>query len=78
MKKTQIYEGTVIAVTEDLHEGSGVLKGTYKKPVKGCFRMPISAANETAAKHQLIQAALLVDPELDLDTAEITCSPFCG
>lgn len=76
MKTTKIYEGTVIAVTEDLHEGSGVLKGTYRKPI--VFRMPLEAANETSAKHELIQAALLIEPKLDLDTAEITCCPFCG
>lgn len=72
MKEQKIYEVTIIERTEDLHEGSGVVKKVNRRA--RCFREPISAVSEESAKQKALKACK-VD---NFDDLEITCSPFCG
>jgi hypothetical protein len=74
MKEQKVFDVVIVAVTEDLHEGSGVVKAINREVL---VDEKFSAVTEESAKQKALDVAGK-GVELDYDALEITCRPFCG
>ena len=72
MKEQKIYDVTVVERIEDLHEASGVIQGINRKVL---VDEKFSAVTEKSAEQKALKKC---DPDVDVDSLEITCRPFPG
>ena len=70
MNEQQIYHVTIVERTEDLHDGSGVVKAINRKVL---FDQKVPAVTDESAKQKALAS---IEGTLDFDALEITCRPF--
>ena len=69
MKEQKVFDVTIVQVTENLHEASGIVQGVERDVL---VDRKFTAVNEESAK----QKAIKESGAKDFDSLEITCSLF--